>query len=104
MMVGIGIIGIVVGVLSLGYTVLGVMQNKKVAKLIVAEKESVSARLLDIRRRFVGYQKTILNDRQAFNDPTRNTIAVRIEEIDTLVENLKRFAEQLHRTGDSNKP
>ena len=49
----------------------------------------------DFKTTFKRYADKVYNDRKTFNDPTRNTVEIRIEDIEGIVRNLNRFERSL---------
>jgi hypothetical protein len=89
---GIGIIGLV-------WTFLGRRQNEELKRLIVSEKEMIRDRILDIRQTLGSRRDQVISDRETFDDPTRNQVHIRIEDIEGMMENLQRFADRLREVG-----
>ena len=85
-----GVIGAVTGVM-------GYFSTRSLRKQILTEKDLIKDNILAIKQEWVGRRDQIMNDRHAFNDPKRNTLnlAMRLEEIETRIANLDRFAERL---------
>jgi len=82
-------------VVGLVWAYFGHRQNEEVKRLIVTEKEMIRDRILDMRQTLKSRRDQILADREAFDDPKRNQVHVRIEDLDGMMENLQRFADRL---------
>ena len=93
------IIGIAIGIIGVAAGILSYLSTKKIEKKLISEKEMILDRILDIQQLWKGYRDRIINDRETFNDPTRNQldIQIRIEDIETQIENLERFAVRLRK-------
>ena len=91
----INVAGLIMGVVGLIWTYFGHRQNEEVKRLIVTEKEMIRDRILDMRQTLKSRRDQILADREAFDDPKRNQVHVRIEDLEGMMENLQRFADRL---------
>ena len=89
------IIGIALSVLGLIWTVYGIWSSNKLKKHLLADRDMIRGKILDLRAGQDKHRRTILNDRQTYNDPTRNSVSVRIEETEATLDILDRFAQQL---------
>jgi len=91
--------GIFIAIIGLVFGVLSYRSSRILNKKLVAEKELIRDKILDIKQVWVGYQQKILNDRVTFNDNTRNQLdlKIRIEEIEGHIAVLDRFADRLQK-------
>jgi len=91
-------IGIVLSVIGVFIASYGIYSNGKIEKLILKEKRLIRDKILDIAQIFTGHRNKIINDRKTFNKPDFNNVSIRIEDLEGIIENLNRFAEQLQET------
>ena len=88
-------LALLVSLAGLTWAVIGQLQNRRLKKLILREKELIRDRVLDQREALQKYIKVVLNDRKMSGDDTRNQALVRIEDLEAMVANLERFADRL---------
>lgn len=90
-------VGLIIGTLGLLWTIYGVWSSSRLKKHLLAEKDMIKDKVLDIRASLQKYQNILMNDKKIQKDETLNTIRVRIEDFETSIDVLDRFKEQLEK-------
>ena len=93
----INIVGLGLNVVGLVWAFFAHKQNEKLTGLIVTEKDMIRDRILDIGRILKSHRDKVLADRSNQGDPTLNTLQIRVEDIEGMIENLDRFADRLQK-------
>jgi hypothetical protein len=91
----INIVGLGINLAGIGWAFFAHRQNEKLKGLIVTEKDMIRDRILDIGQTLKSHRDKVLADRKNQGDPTLNTLHIRIEDIEGMIENLDRFADRL---------
>jgi len=91
------VLGIFLNVLAIFFAIFGICSNKAIKKSILKEKDLIASKILDIKAILEKHLEKVFNDRKTFNDPKRNEVHIRIEDIEGMIENLKRFANDLQK-------
>ena len=89
------ILGIAISIIGLLWTVYGIWSTSRLKKLILDEKIMISEKILDFKSTLQGYKQIILNQRERDNNPALDQVIVNIEHINSIIDNLDRFANQL---------
>ena len=88
-------LGIGISVIGLIWTIYGVMSNRKLKNLIISEKNMILDKILDTQQSLRGHYMKIINDRKIKKDETLDMVCIRIEDIESILANLNRFARRL---------
>jgi len=91
----LNIVGIVVTVLGIVWTIIGVFSNRSIKKSILNEKDMIREKIIDFASRLQVYQSKLVEDKKNKKDDTLNTLHIRIEDINSMVRDLNRFSEKL---------
>ncbi|GEM_PF-7004628 len=89
------IIGVVVNLFGIVWTIIGIFSNRSVKKALLKEKNMIREKILDFRSRLDVYRRTLDEDKIIHKDKTLNTVHIRIQEIDAIVVDLERFSKSL---------
>ena len=89
-------ISLIITILALLVTVVSYYSGRKIKSLIISEKNMILDKVSDIKTTLQGHVNKVYNDRKTFSDEKRNTLnGVRIEDLESTIENLSRFEERL---------
>jgi hypothetical protein len=89
------VVGILIGVLGLAWTVYGVWSSNRLKKALITEKNLIKDKVLDLRASMEKHRQIILNDRSSKSEPRLNQVPIRIEEIESILDILDRFKNRL---------
>lgn len=89
------ILGIAISTIGLLWTVYGIWSTNRIKKLIFNEKKMISEKILDFKSTLNGYKQIILNQRERDNNPALDQVIINIENINSMIDSLDRFANQL---------
>jgi len=82
-------------ILAFIVTIISFLLGKKTKKLILKEKNMLADKVSDFKTTFKRYADRLYNDRKTFKDDSRNTVHIRIEDIEGIIRNLNRFERSL---------
>jgi len=91
----INIVGLIIGILGLAWTVYGVWSSGRLKKHLLSERDMIRDKILDIRALLERNRQVLLNDRRAQNNQLLNYVQLRIEDIESTLDILDRFKERL---------
>ena len=91
------ILGVIFSIVSLVQAYISHKQNEELKSLIVAEKDMIRDRILDMRQTLKSRRDQVFADREARGNPNIDAAIVRIEDIEGMMENLDRFADRLQK-------
>jgi len=91
----LSIIGIIITLLGIAWTVIGIFSNRSIKKSILQEKDMIREKVIDFKSRLNVYQNKLAKDIKNKNDNTLDTLLIRIEDIDSMVNDLNRFSDKL---------
>jgi hypothetical protein len=89
------ILGLALTLLGLAWAIYGIWSSKQLKRHLLKDRDMIREKILDLRATQEKNRQIILNDRRTFNDPARNQVAVRIEELEANLDILDRFVKQL---------
>ena len=88
-------ISLAITIIALVYGIISYYSGRKIKKLILNEKNMLADKVSDFKTTFKRHAEKVYNDRKTFNDNSRNTIEIRVEDIEGIIRNLNRFENSL---------
>ena len=93
----LGVTGAIVTIAGICWTIVGIRSNGTIKRQLLNEREMLRQKVLDFKSRIESHENKILTDRKNQNDPSLNTIHIRVEEVTALRSDLERFATMLEK-------